>query len=134
MAIDSAVRNAIHRQFLRFALVGLVSTLLDGVIYRLASTVLDVNIAKALGYIAGLSFSIACNYRWSFGYAGGRSASVITKCVLVYLLALCLNVAVNRVGLIAFGMDRYGTAWAFLIAVAASTLFNFAGMRGWVFK
>lgn len=109
--------------------------MLDAITYRLTLGAIDINLAKALGYLVGMSCSIACNYRWSFGYEGSRAAaSVIARCVLVYLLALGLNVTVNRLGIISFGADQYGTAGAFLLAVAASTLFNFAGMRWWAFR
>lgn len=130
----AAGRPAIRGQFLRFIAVGLLSTLLDGITYRFALAAIDINLAKALGYLVGMSCSIACNYHWSFGYTGGRSTAVVAKSVLVYLLALGLNVAVNRCGILLLGTDPYGTTAAFLLAVGASTMFNFAGLRGWAFR
>lgn len=134
MSTGRAGRDAIHRQFFRFILVGLSSTMLDGIAYSLALSLLPTSAAKGLGYLVGMSFSILCNYRWSFGYTGDDRARVLMNCVLLYALALLLNIAVNQAGIGIFGTGPYGRITAFLLAVGASTIFNFAGMRWWVFR
>ncbi|MDG2535762.1 GtrA family protein [Sphingomonas sp. HITSZ_GF] len=125
--------DKLHAQFIRFVAVGVMSTVFDGIAYRIALTALPVGGSKAIGYLVGTSFSILCNYRWNFGYAGPDRAGVILRCVALYATALVLNVAVNQAALAVLPASAFSFTLAFLIAVGVCTIYNFAGMRFWIF-
>lgn len=126
-------RAATHRQLRRFIIIGLLSASLDGMIYRLLLAALPVSIAKGASYLIGMIFSISSNYRWTFGQ-DGLDQSRLTRCVIVYLLSLGLNVAVNRAGLLMFGGAGGGAYAAFLMATGCSSVVNFAGLRSWAVR
>jgi putative flippase GtrA len=132
-AIGEKGGGIFHRQLHRFIVIGLSSTLLDALLYRLLLTGLPISIAKGSSYLIGMTFSIGCNYRWTFGL-DGMDGSRVTRSVIVYLLSLAMNVAVNRAGLVALGGVGHGAPVAFLLATGCSTLFNFVGLRSWAFR
>jgi putative flippase GtrA len=121
-------------QFLRFVVIGAGSTVLDFLVYMGLLHLIDLRLAKACGYIAGTAFSIGVNYRWNFAYQGPDGLKVIAKCCLLYLLALGLNVAVNHAALTVLGRTPVTLGAAFVLAVGACTVFNFAGMKLWIFR
>lgn len=138
-ASTASRRDRLHGQFLRFVLVGGLSTVLDGLTYRMLLLAdFDTNTAKALGYLVGMTCSILCNYRWTFGHGTGNRTGVIVRCVLLYATALVVNVAANHVALALLpivGLTAKAAAiLAFLFAVGVSTVYNFAGMRFWIFR
>ncbi|WP_198355455.1 GtrA family protein [Sphingomonas sp. MA1305] len=134
------IRDAVHHQFGRFVGVGLLSTLLDGIVYHLALLTVVTPVAKAAGYLVGTACSIACNYRWTFGYAGPDGRNVVLRCCLLYATALILNVAANGAAMTVLksvspaALVHHATAIAFVFAVGVSTVYNFLGMRLWVFR
>lgn len=120
-------------QFCRFAAFGVGSGIIDFCVYRtgfylFSSTV----IAKALGYIAGTSFSVLANHRWTFG--GGAGAGRIAAAFGLYFVSLGLNVWVNQFCLGILGRSEAGIVLAFLAAVAVCTAFNFTGLRVFIFR
>jgi len=128
------LRSDTGAQFLRFVLIGGGSTLIDFVVYSLCLLAIDVRIAKALGYLAGTTFSILVNYRWNFAYQGRDGYVVVLKCCVLYAVALMLNVAINNSALSVLGRNRLTLIAAFVLAVAVCTIFNFVGMKLWIFR
>jgi len=119
-----ATRPVVLRiQLVRFAVVGLTSTGLDALIYRLSAFALPIPAAKAIGFLAGMTFSIACNRGWSFAQDGARSSLI--GCLAVYLVALAINVSVNDIVLVI----ARSPSLAFCTATAASAVCTFAGLR-----
>jgi len=127
-------RERIHGQFMRFVLIGVASTVLDALAYRLALEAASTDVAKAIGYLVGMTFSITCNYRWTFGYAGPGRTGVVVRCVLIYAAALLLNVASNRLALAVLPDWPATMSAAFVFAVGVCTVFNFTAMRLWAFR
>lgn len=125
---------AIHHQFARFVAIGLGSTLLDAAIYRLVLLIVSPSPAKAAGYVTGTAFSIACNYRWTFGYNGSDGQAVVVRCILLYATALVLNVAANAAAIAVLNIGALTLPIAFCFAVGVTTVYNFAGMRFWIFR
>lgn len=116
-------------QFLRFVLVGVLSTIIDGFAYRLLLPGATVEVAKAAGYLAGMTCSILCNYRWTFAYTGPNRGSIVLRCIVLYLSALVVNVTANRGALAILPPGSFLTLAAFLFAVGTTTIYNFIGMR-----
>lgn len=121
------------RQARRFVLVGGLAAVLDYGSYRLL-LLLDVPIdpAKAIGFVLGTTLSYLLNRSWTFEAAG--RAHRVTPFVVLYVLTLGVNVAVNAVGvrLLDGVTGRITIAW--LVAQGVASTLNFLGMRQVVFK
>ena len=139
-ASRAALRPPTHisGQFIRFVGIGVGSTFLDALTYHFALAAMPIGAAKALGYVVGATFSIACNYRLTFGHAGPGRNRIIAQCVLLYVSAIGLNVLVNRAALMVGGavlpVGRVTLVAAFLAAVGVCTIYNFSVMRFWIFR
>lgn len=130
--IDVARSNVVYAQFLRFALFGVGSGIIDFCVYRAAwFFIVSIPAAKAFGYFAGSSFSILANHRWTFGKRAGNGR--IIAAFGLYIVSLGLNVTVNQAILNAIGRSERVIAGAFLAAVAVCTAFNFFGMKFFIF-
>lgn len=126
--------DRLYGQFLRFVIVGGVATILDAIAYRIILSAAPMGIAKAIGYLVGMTFSISCNYRWSFGYTGPGRANIVARCVLLYASALVLNVVTNHLVAAVLPAGPLTLPAAFVAAVGVCTIYNFAGMRFWIFR
>lgn len=118
------------RQFVRYAIVGVVSNLVLYVLY-LGATLFGAapKVAMTALYVLGLLQTFAFNRTWSFRHAGPTGWSLL-RYVLVYLFGYGINLA----GLTLF-VDRYGYSHRIvqgaLILVVA--MFLFVAQRHWVF-
>ena len=120
-------------QFCRFAAFGVGSGMIDFGVYRASFYLLASSmVAKALGYIAGTSFSVLANHRWTFG--GGAGTGRIALAFCLYFVSLGLNVSVNQFFLDLLGRSEASVVIAFLIAVGVCTAFNFTGLRLFIFR
>jgi putative flippase GtrA len=116
-------------EFLKFIAVGVLSTLLDALTYRLCLGQMTVELAKATGYLVGMSCSILCNYLWTFGKPIAGSARLFGLCLLLYLTALFWNVGINTVALAVLSGRPWAKPIAFVAALGATTVYNFVGMK-----
>jgi putative flippase GtrA len=121
-------------EFVRFVSIGATSTIVDFIAYWCLLFVLDIQWAKAAGYVAGTAFSIFANYRWNFAYKGGNRLAVVAKCCVLYATALVLNVAVNSLFISLLGEERLALLVAFTAAVGLCTVYNFIGMKYLIFR
>lgn len=125
-------REQALRPLLRFLLVGGTTVLVDGVTYSLLTrSGLDVDVAKAFGFAVGACFAYVANWRFTFGARRSRWSEVLF--VLVYALALGLNVSVNAVARDWLGDGAVSATVAFLAATGVSAVWNFVGMYLFVF-
>jgi putative flippase GtrA len=120
------------RSMLRFLLVGGIAVLVDASCYWLLLRAgVDVDVAKALGFVLGAVFAYVANWRFTFGARRSRWSEVLF--VLVYAVALLLNVAVNAAVRNYLGNGPASSTAAFLMATAVSAAWNFVGMSLFVF-
>ncbi len=129
---DTAARDRLHSQFARYVVIGVISTLLDAGIYRLALPVIGIDLAKGLGYLAGMTNSVAGNHRFTFGHEW--QPGTIIRCIILYGSSLLLNVAVNRAVLTALPKGGLSLSAGFVAALCICTDYNFSGMRFWIFR
>ncbi|MGY1811020.1 GtrA family protein [Blastococcus sp. SYSU D00669] len=118
---------------LRFLVVGGTAVLVDAAAYAAfvwAGTPVDP--AKALGFAVGAVFAYVANWRFTFGARRSRWSELLF--VLVYAVALGLNVTANAAIRGWLGDDGTGTTLAFLGATALSAAWNFVGMSLFVFR
>lgn len=125
----------IKRELPIFIVVGLLTVLVDFVFYRgfVLLDLADVDIAKALGFVAGTIFAYFANKLWTFNHKEHAPGSA-WKFAILYACTLIVNVLVNALVLNALSQVTGGIQIAFLIATAVSASLNFLGMKFLVFK
>lgn len=126
------LNEVLTRQLLRFLVSGSCAVLVDYGTYLLFQRLgLEISLAKVLSYICGAIVGFVINKLWTF--ERGESAQTVTeilKYALVYGISALLNAAVNQLVLGITGIAILG----FLCATGVSMVFNFLGMRLFVFK
>ncbi len=123
----------IRKQLSRFLIVGLTTVGIDFVVYSaLLLAGVEVSVAKATGFVAGMVFAWFANQRFTFSQQGGFARAPVF--LALYLATLILNVVANRLCLSAFGSSpaAYGAAWTIATGLSAAT--NFLGMKFFVFR
>ncbi|NKY36171.1 GtrA family protein [Nocardia speluncae] len=120
---------------MRFVATGVLSAVVDFGLYWLLLEVagLPVNIAKAIGFIAGTTTAYLINRRWTFNAPPSRAR--FTAVVVLYALTFCVQVGINWVFYEA--IDE-GLWWrvplAYVIAQGTATVINFVVQRLVIFR
>ncbi|MBF0519407.1 MAG: GtrA family protein [Nitrospirae bacterium] len=146
--LDNRMRLGI-RQFVRFALIGALNTIVDIAILNLETFVTGLKtgtpfaVQKALSFIVAVIFSYYLNKRWAFEYKSEKgSGGKLSHFVAVSLIGMAVNVAsasfvVNVVrpwlNLIWIG-DQIWVNIGSLCGTACGLLLNFLGYKFFVFK
>ena len=118
---------------LRFLLVGASAVAIDGAAYVLLHAAgVPVDVAKALGFLTGAVFAYFANWRFTFGARRSRWSEVLF--VVIYALALGINVAANAGVRAWLGTGTADATVAFLVATGLSAVWNFVGMSLFVFR
>jgi putative flippase GtrA len=121
------------RSLLRFLLVGGTAVVIDAVTYVLLHRLgVPVDPAKALGFLTGAVFAYFANWRFTFGARRSRWSEVLF--VVVYALALGINVAANAAVRAWLGTSTVDATIAFLVATGLSAAWNYVGMSLFVFQ
>ena len=123
------------RELAIFLVVGTCSVLIDFVSYRGLTffKAVSVDIAKAIGFLAGTLFAYFAHRFWTFGQKPHTWGSAWRFSVL-YASSLVVNVMVNAFTLKLLADAAAAVQLAFLIAVGLSACLNFVGMKLVVFK
>lgn len=129
--VESASLIALLAQFLGFAGVGVIATLLQYVVLVLLVQIAGVNttLSSAVGYVAGALTSYALNYRYTF-----RSNRKHMESVIKFALVACVGLALNTgVMLVLTRGVRMHYLLAQLLATGIVLLWNFVANRSWTF-
>lgn len=137
-------------QFLKFALVGVLNTVVDFLVFQLLNLTLGwTYLAQVIGYSAGVLNSYFCNSRWTFRKEHQRSAREAAAFVVVNLVSLGVSLGVLWLCRNPFGItDAWVAGWipawlggfvkgdtiAKLIATPCAILVNFIGNKLFVFR
>lgn len=116
-----------------FLIVGIGSVTIDFIVYILLSAGFSISTAKTLGFASGASFSYFANRKYTFKNLS-RYGSTLWKFVIVYCLSMVLNTQVNSIFIDFLPPVSLGFATAFLLATGASIIFNFIGLKFFVFR
>jgi putative flippase GtrA len=129
--VDRAAGHPTVRQFLRFASVGAVATVVHyGVLIALVELAgVGAVLATSLGFLAGVVVSYALNRRLTF-----VTRQPIGTAFIKYLLALTVGLAIN--GGIVAGLQPLGLHYliAQVIATGVVLFWNFGASRYLVFR
>ena len=137
-------------QFLKFALVGVLNTVVDFLVFQLLNLTLGwTYLAQVIGYSAGVLNSYFWNSRWTFRKEHQRSAREAAAFVVVNLVSLGVSLGVLWLCRNPFGItDAWVAGWipawlggfvngdtiAKLIATPGAILVNFIGNKLFVFR
>ena len=130
------------RQFVKFAIVGAVNTLVDWAVYYpvrilLVSWLPNVSvknvrqIAKAISFIVSALSNYVMNRKWTFRSTEKKVASEAGKFMIVALGGLVINQVFFY---LVTNSLRWRDIFGLIIATAAATLWNFFINRNWTFK
>ena len=125
----------IKREAVLFLFVGSTTVLTDLLCYNLLlwQNFCSINLAKGLGFLAGLAFSYAANKKLTFAHTQHEKGS-LPRFLILYSITLVVNVIVNAIVLNSLQNWSKVVAFAFIIATGASASLNFLGMKFFVFR
>lgn len=125
---------SLKTQLLRFVLTGGFSAVVDYGLYWLLHNVLGVqlDVAKAVGFLAGTLTAYLINRRWTFGAAPSRSRFV--KVMVLYALTFAVQVGINHFVFASLGDGPWRQPIAFVVAQGTATVINFIVQRVWIFR
>lgn len=129
------------RQFIKFAIVGAVNSLVDWAVYfplrilfqNITSLDLQIarQIAKALSFIVSALSSYYMNRKWTFASKEKRVIAEASKFMIVASVGLLINSTVFYFITSYFGWAEF---YGLVIATAVATFWNFFVNKGWTFK
>ena len=125
----------IKRELAIFFIVGVSTVLVDFISYRglIGFQVMEVDMAKAAGFLVGTLFAYFANRFWTFGHNPHVPGSVWRFSAL-YASTLGANVLTNALVLKLLADMAIAIQLAFLLATGVSACLNFLGMKLFVFK
>lgn len=123
--------NLLKITFIRFVFVGVLSTIINFIVFYFCAVILDtsVTIAAIIGYIFGLFFSFVFGKNWVFLKHDLGVSNTFFKFVLVYLIGMGLHTILT--GYLDTVLD-YRMAW--LLGTITSTITNFIGSKYVAFR
>jgi len=116
-----------------FIFVGILATLTDFVVYILLKNFLLIDLSKAIGFMSGALISYFGNRELTFSHATFKRGSFL-RYAIVYILSMTLNIIVNKLTLTLLSNYEAHIIGAFFIATSSSVIFNFIGMKFFVFR
>jgi putative flippase GtrA len=124
----------IKRELAIFLVVGASTVLVDFISYRglIGFQVMEVDMAKATGFLAGTLFAYFANRFWTFGHKSHIPGSAWRFSAL-YVSTLGANVLINALALKLLADVAASIQLAFLLATGVSACLNFLGMKLFVF-
>ena len=125
---------SLRTQLLRFVLTGGFSEVVDFGLLKILSEAagVQVDLAKALSFVAGTLTAYLINRRWTFGAAPSRSRFV--KVMVLYALTFVVQVGIFHVVFNALEGNGQAKLIAFVIAQGTATVINFIVQRVWIFR
>ena len=124
----------IRKELIFFIISGLITTLIDLIVYIFFLMILpgEYTIAKGLSFVSGTISSYFFNKSITFGHKKINNHGFY-RYVSVYLIALIINVSVNSSFIYILREFSYRVEMSYIVAVALSASFNFLALKFFVF-
>jgi len=120
----------VHKQFFRYAVVGLASNVISYLLYLLATWLgVGPKMAMTWLYVLGVLQTFLFNKRWSFRFAGTGS-SVLVRYATVYALGYVINFLTLMLLVEQAGLPHQLVQGMMILVVA---VILFIAQRYWVF-
>lgn len=124
----------LKRELAIFLIVGASTVLVDFTSYLCLVSFgeMEIEIAKAIGFLIGTFFAYFANRFWTFGQKPHFPGSE-WRFMVLYASTLGINVLINSIMLVLLEDEVAAIPWSFFIATGVSASLNFAGMKLFVF-
>ncbi|MFC8045046.1 GtrA family protein [Nocardia sp. NPDC057353] len=121
-------------QIIRFTLTGGLSAVVDFGLYLLLYKLvgLPLDLAKALGFVAGTTTAYLINRRWTFQAPPSRLRFLAV--VLLYAVTFAVQVGINSLINRWLDDNLVTLVLAFVVAQGTATVINFVVQRAVIFK
>ena len=125
---------SLRTQVVRFVLTGGFSAVVDFGLLQLLHEVfgVQVDLAKALSFVAGTVTAYLINRRWTFQAEPSRSRFLAV--MALYALTFAVQVGIFHVLYHQFDGKPWASLAAFVIAQGTATVINFIVQRVWIFR
>jgi len=122
-----------NKEIKYFLFIGILTVLIDYVVYSISKNiVINITIAKALGFITGTVFAFFANRNITFKNFENIWEHLY-KFLLLYCGTLIINAIINKSLLDCLVDFHLKIQIAFLVATSTSATINFIGMKYFVF-
>ena len=122
------------KELIKYIFVGLLTVLIDFLIYKFLIKFIVVYLAKAISFLSGTFFSYQLNRTWTFK-SGKTKLSQFIKYLIIHITSLIINVVLNSLLLNTFSKNYFlSYEVSFLIATLASAIYNFLFIKKFIFS
>ena len=123
-----------NKELLKYIFVGLLTVLIDFLIYKFLIKFIVIYLAKTISFLSGTFFSYQLNRTWTFK-SGKLKLSQFIKYLIIHITSLVLNVFINSLLLNTFSKNYFlSYEVSFLIATLTSAIYNFLFIKMFIFN
>jgi len=131
--MDSLIERRVVRQFVKFGIVGVVSTVIDWGLFYLLNFTFGIYYltAKVLSFAVAVINSFVWNRRWTFRSQNPNRNQEFVKFLVIALVGLSLNTLIMYLAVSIFHTRKIV---GLIFATGIVTFWNFLANKYWTFQ